>query len=126
MKRFGLPWGAPICEDLEVAETPVGEKCQWCDEPILPTDSGVLILLISKEGGGLKPWHWECHTRSVVGGINHLNGNCFCCGGNQPPDPPEISRRESAKRAVEGFEKQNRFMRQVNRAVPAFDRERET
>jgi hypothetical protein len=46
------------------------------------------------------PYHYECHFRSIIGGLNHLRGRCTCCGGTEPPDPPELSKREAAAEAV--------------------------
>lgn len=69
--------------------------CPYCDEPVLPTDrkgpypvNGVDV-------------HWECGLRSAVGGVNHLNGNCSCCGGTLPPDPEGVTRREAARMAAQ-------------------------
>jgi hypothetical protein len=44
----------------------------------------------------LEPHHLECQIRSLLGGVNHLEGRCTCCGGTQPPDPPDVTRREAA------------------------------
>jgi hypothetical protein len=33
----------------------------------------------------------------ILGGINHLNGDCTCHGGTQPPDPPGVTRRDAAR-----------------------------
>jgi hypothetical protein len=42
MRWFGETWDAPI-NDLEHADTPVGETCEHCKEPIVDDDRGVLL-----------------------------------------------------------------------------------
>lgn len=68
--------------------------CYWCNEPILPTERRAPINL---------PAHWECGLRSAVGGLNHLNGLCSCCGGTLAPDPEGVSRREAARMAAQAW-----------------------
>lgn len=101
MKWFGNPGGAPYEADSEHIDTPVGEHCQWCEEAIVAEDDGVTIDTY-REGVGWRdsPMHYECHLRSLIGGLNHLRGRCTCCGGDQPPDPPELTRRQAAIQAV--------------------------
>jgi hypothetical protein len=36
----------------------------------------------------------------MIGGLNHLLGRCTCCGGTEPPDPPEMTPRQAALAAV--------------------------
>jgi len=103
MRRFGAKWGAPICDALEQTPVPVGSKCDHCGEKVRKDDAGVLIDSFSHDPGEVV-LHWECHTRSIIGGVNHQLGRCHCCGGNQPPDPPELSLRRSAVMAVELWE----------------------
>ena len=101
MKWFGERAFALICDDVPHAATPVGDVCQRCDEPITQSDSGFLIPHI-REPGRIeeRPHHAECHIRVVIGGVNHLLGNCICCGGTEPPDPPSLTKREAALAAV--------------------------
>lgn len=68
--------------------------CYWCREPILPHERLSPQNLTA---------HWECGLRAVAGGINHQRGQCICCGGTEPPDPPDLSRREAANAAAEYF-----------------------
>jgi hypothetical protein len=49
--------------------------------------------------------------RLVIGGAHHQLGNCTCCGGQQPPDPPGLTKREAARVAVDIF-------RRSSRAIP--------
>lgn len=104
MKWFGTkPWG-PLCKEVEQVPTPVNERCARCDEPILASEDGLVIPHLGGPDGPVDhPYHWECQMRAIVGGYNHQRGRCFCCGGDQPPDPPDMTRREAAKLAVTAF-----------------------
>ncbi|THA72434.1 hypothetical protein E6R60_26230 [Streptomyces sp. A0642] len=65
---FGEPWDAPVCEEADVAGTPVGTPCLGCSVPIQVGDQGLLIPLATIEGqASLQPWHRMCFLRSVVG-----------------------------------------------------------
>lgn len=68
-------------------------NCLWCDEPILPGEN-------SRYPDHPKGYHWQCGLRSVVGGLNHLNKLCRCCGGTLPPDPEGPTRRQAAEMAA--------------------------
>jgi hypothetical protein len=72
--------------------------CPYCDEPVLPGDP-----IAPFSGRWFAPTHWECGLRSVVGGINHLNGLCCCCGGTLQPDPEGVSRRTAARMAAQAW-----------------------
>lgn len=98
---FGEPWGARMLEDAEQVPAPLGELCGWCEEPIEADDRGVLRPFVEAERSGLRPLHRECDARSVIGGINHMRGDCTCCGGSEPPDPPELTRRDAAAAAYQ-------------------------
>jgi hypothetical protein len=81
------------------------EHCERCGEPI---DEGQQSEdLVSFSGGRFGHYHRDCAMRMVIGGLNHLRGRCMCCGGDQPPDPPELSKREAARQACELFRLQN-------------------
>lgn len=71
--------------------------CPWCEEPVLPGDQ------LAPWGADNQATHWECGLRSVVGGLNHLNGLCSCCGGTADPDPVGVSRREAARMAAQAW-----------------------
>jgi hypothetical protein len=44
--------------------------------------------------------HSACFARQIIGGLNHLRGLCTCCGGTEPPDPSDLTRRQAAIAAV--------------------------
>lgn len=100
MKWFGTPRGAPYEADAERVTAPVGALCARCDEVIGWHDDGLLIPHLGENDTTHQPWHYECHLRGIVGGINHQMGNCTCCGGTEPPDPPDLTPREAAHAAV--------------------------
>lgn len=96
MKWFGKDWSARICQDSPRAETPVGKNCVWCEEQIGENDRGFI-----RPDGNVA--HLECDLRSVIGGINHQRGICSCCGGTENPDPPNLTRRQAAKAAMDFY-----------------------
>lgn len=97
MAYFG-DWSAPITRDIPKIDTPVGDTCIHCEEPIGEGDDGIRYA-----NGPVA--HYECQLRSVVGGVNHILGRCSCCGGTEDPDPPGMTRREAAKAAVRLYER---------------------
>lgn len=107
---FGRPWGAggvaPVCEDGQHIATPVGSLCLWCDEPIEADDSGVVTPYIDAAiNVHQAAQHVECFLRQALGGVNHIEGRCTCCGGDRDPDPPGLTNREAAIAAVAAFER---------------------
>ena len=100
MKWFGHPGGAPYESDCPHVGTPVGEPCAWCDEVFDEMDDGLLLPVLGDAARTEAAYHYECHLRQLVGGLNHQRGTCTCCGGPNPPDPPELNRRQAAKQAV--------------------------
>lgn len=74
-------------------------QCLYCDEPIRMGDELARFPIGTQDG--VRIAHIECAYRAVAGGVNHLKGLCTCCGGTQPPDPPELSRRDAARAALD-------------------------
>lgn len=107
IKWFGVKSWGPLCDDCERAPIPVGAACRWCDEPIAEGEDGMLVPYFDGVVAIDMPLHWECNMRSITGGFNHLRGSCTCCGGTEPPDPPDVSRRDAAKMAVVEFGRRN-------------------
>jgi hypothetical protein len=122
---FGRSWGAPINNDLPQVPTPVGVSCLHCEEPIEGGDSGHVMPYMGArpeelvcaigDDGVLRPLergvyiaqHLECFLRGTFGGVNHIEGRCFCCGGDEDPDPPGLTRREAARAAVYAWERKH-------------------
>lgn len=100
MMWFGRAHGAPYEEDTEHVPTPVNALCGGCGECIGFHDDGLLVPLLDDSEFTHQPYHYECHMRGIVGGLNHQMGRCICCGGDQPPDPPQLTKREAASAAV--------------------------
>lgn len=71
MRWFGESWGSHVCEHDVHAETPVGDKCVKCEEPIKEGDQGLLIpclYLGDSPSDDLPPdavYHIDCFIRSV-------------------------------------------------------------
>lgn len=62
-------------------------NCKWCKEIVSSQDPRV--------PEGLRPMHYECEIRSVVGSVGHQTRRCSCNGGTFE-DPLEMTRREAA------------------------------
>lgn len=97
---FGEPWDVPALQGAVKVTTPAGMTCLLCQEPIADGDQGFmranLYVLLPV------PIHRECELRSILGGVNHLEGNCSCCpGGTRDPDPPGLTYREAARLVLE-------------------------
>lgn len=69
-------------------------KCIYCDEEVKEFD---------KISPGQSNLHWECGLRSVIGGVNHLNGLCVCYGGTLPNEPDGVSKREGARMSAQVY-----------------------
>jgi hypothetical protein len=65
MKWFGPSWGAPICEPVDEASSPVGEDCLLCHEPIREGQRGVLLVFSDEKGSRYVPEHIDCFCRSL-------------------------------------------------------------
>lgn len=72
--------------------------CCFCDEPLDALDEAY-----HRHHGTPPLWHRTCLLRCLVGGVHHQQGVCMCCGGDRPPDPPGLTRREAAKLATEYY-----------------------
>ena len=76
MRRFGEKWDAPICDATVPVDTPVGQPCIGCHEPIGPDDQGFIHPLIHADGSAEDaPYHRECELLNVIG---HSYGYCKC------------------------------------------------
>lgn len=85
----GRKWDAPMTDDAIKGE--VTGDCDMCREPILPEDDALQLPLMRA--------HLECHVRSGLGDVAHLEGRCFCYTG--VPDTDEYdSYRDSSRAAI--------------------------
>lgn len=81
---FGLRWNAPAFEDAERVATPVGLDCLYCEEPVAEGDSGIITpAMLTADSVQMLPVHIECHLRSLLGGLAHLEQRCSCYGGGE-------------------------------------------
>lgn len=64
---FGESWGAPCCEPEEHIDTPIGEPCSRCREPIKLGDQGVVAPLVELDGS-VRPiaHHIDCYLQSIL------------------------------------------------------------
>jgi hypothetical protein len=99
MTWFGASWDAPLNEGCAHQQTPVGQSCLRCDEPIEQWASGVVMSCVTMAGTTRRPQHLECFIRGGVGSVGHLRGRCSCYGGTEE-DPPGLTKRQAALAAV--------------------------
>lgn len=75
---FGDWERSPRADDADFIETPVGQKCLLCGEPVQEGDTGEMMAtlgLLDVNGTGVSPCHRECLILNTVG---HLVGVCNC------------------------------------------------
>ncbi len=80
---------------------PVGETCLLCTEPVAGDDSGIVTPYMDARGQTRRsPIHIECHLRSVLGSVPHLEGRCSCVTGRKADDRTSQSYRQEARDTV--------------------------
>jgi hypothetical protein len=101
--------------DYEYLRAPVGELCFHCREPISEDDTGFAIRSIGMPhafeigDGTYLIEHRECHLRSLIGSVAHVQKRCSCFVPDaDETDPPELTKRQAARLAVELWEQQER------------------
>lgn len=94
-------------KDTEVQiDTPVGVLCGHCDEPVMDGDTGTMVMHIGVDRAEVKPVHYECSMRSVIGSVGHVEGTCSCnVPWSNESDPPGMNRREAALAAVRAWDR---------------------
>lgn len=105
MRWFGEPFPsrehpAPMFELTEEVETPVGEPCLRCEEPIEVGDRGVMMPMLDESGEREVALHYECHIRSIMGSVKHIRGECGCVTGKFEDDDAEYATPREAARAA--------------------------
>lgn len=99
LQYFGDP---KFCKEFETqVETPVGQPCRYCDEPIAEGDTGTINF-------AGQVMHYECSLRLVIGSIGHQKGTCSCHGGTEE-DPPGMTTRQAAIAAARYWHLKNRL-----------------
>jgi hypothetical protein len=81
-------WDAPITDDAEPVDVPIGQLCMYCRTAFQPGDNGAIMPTGFAQ-------HRECSLRSVRGGICHLVDHEFYCKSELGPDAG-LSYRDSA------------------------------
>lgn len=100
MRAFGQNVDPKWSPELDPVDTPVGQACIYCGEPIAAGEVGILMPwydgVVTKE----VPQHRECTIRGIFGSVGHLTKACHCFGGNAE-DPEGMTKRQAAKAAAE-------------------------
>ncbi len=77
---FGDRWDAPQVDDATPVETPVGQNCLFCAEPVVAGDRGLIRAYVDVVDGevvdGVAPVHMECDLRQALGNVYHYSGQC--------------------------------------------------
>ena len=101
LQFFGQRWDAPAFESAVEVPVPVGQTCLFCPEPIGSDDSGVVTPYIDERGkASASPIHIECHIRSIVGSVAHLEGRCSCVTGRGSDDHTNTSWRQQGRDTI--------------------------
>lgn len=109
MAYFGRRWDAPVFDDMQAVETPVGQTCLNCTEPVEHDDSGVVMPHMDARGNVYpSPVHLECHLRSVLGSVAHLEGRCSCATGRRADDRTAQSYRDQARATLAWLQEHRR------------------
>lgn len=61
MAFFGRRLDAPAYEDAPRRLTPVGQRCIWCEQPIVPGDDGWIYFFAEDA------CHGVCHLKQLLG-----------------------------------------------------------
>lgn len=73
-------------------------NCQHCGEPILLSEDFCHSV------------HRECAARMVIGSVAHIERRCGCyVSGSMEGDPPEATRREAARAALNAWQRQQQM-----------------
>lgn len=82
---FGVRWDAPAFDDAPQVPVPLGAECLGgCGELIDEGDTGITMPCVTADLGVQRgAYHLECHLRSVVGSVAHLEHRCSCYGGTE-------------------------------------------
>lgn len=96
VRYFGRRWNAPAFDDAVRVPVPFGATCLYCSELVDDTDSGLMQVVVFAAGPRDEAVHIECHLRSILGSVAHLEHRCSCFGG----EDHEVLTREGARAVV--------------------------
>lgn len=84
---FGRCLDAPAYDHAPQVPVPFGAECLGCGELIDENDSGITMPYMTNFSEVTRAaFHTECHLRSVIGGVAHLEKRCYCYGGGTSDD----------------------------------------
>jgi hypothetical protein len=106
LKTFGIK-----LVDFDTVDTPVGEKCIYCEEVIESDDRGFVMSLLAEDttspSNFMKDttcvYHYECNLRLIIGSLGHQKEECSCFGGIGTGDSEGMSKREAARQAYKRY-----------------------
>lgn len=81
MAWFGRRLDAPAYDDAPQVPVPFGSECLGCGELIEQRDDGITMPYMTGTQVLRAAFHTECHLRSVMGGMAHMEKRCSCYGG---------------------------------------------
>ena len=81
--------------------TPVGELCLWCHEAIEAHHAGTMVDVVDTNITTIRPQHYECALRAVIGSVAHQRGACSCYDPlSTVHDPEGMTARQAAVEAT--------------------------
>jgi hypothetical protein len=102
LKFFGVRYFSPAYEGAEHVDTPIGESCRHCDEPIAAGDDGWVLP------PGKQPFHRACFLRGIVGSVAHQQHRCSCyVRGSNLEDDPKLTCRQAAEAAADYYDRRS-------------------
>lgn len=78
--------------------------CLWCGEEISGEEllNASSVAYLTAEGHQTRYFHHECGFRTAMGSLAHMQQRCSCYGGTED-DPPEMTKRQAARAALEAY-----------------------
>lgn len=62
MRWFGPRWDAPVCDEGEEVEVPIGEACQSCGHRFTAGERGIMLVYY----GHGEPTDWPVHHHCLI------------------------------------------------------------
>lgn len=70
VKFFGQPWDAPVCDDGEQVDVPVGQRCEGCGRRFTHDERGLVLPHYASDGLRDYPIHVDCLLAKIAPGPN--------------------------------------------------------